>query len=98
MTGKQFQKRFQTALDDVAKMFDRPRALLADPDFSTEQKRELLKHWEYDLRGMQVAADENMTGPDMGENDELLQEVRACLGKLGDSHAPEHSASHKQGG
>jgi hypothetical protein len=98
MTGKRFQERFQAALGDVTKLFDRPRELMADAEFSADQKRELLKQWEYDLRGLQVAADENMTGPGMGLNDELMQEVRACLGKLGDSHAPEHSASHKHGG
>jgi len=98
MTGERFHERFQAALGDVTKLFDRPRELMADKDFSTDQKRALLKQWEYDLRGMQVAADENMTGPDMGRNDELMQEVRACLGKLGDSHAPERSAGHKHGG
>jgi len=91
-------ERFQAALGDVAKLFDRPRELIEDPEFSADQKRELLKHWEYDLRALQVAADENMTGPGMGQNEELLQEVRACLGKLGDAHAPERSASHKHGG
>jgi hypothetical protein len=91
-------ERFQAAMGDVAKLFDRPRELMADPEFNADQKRHLLKQWEYDLRALQVAADENMTGPGMGLNDELLQEVRACLGKLGDVHAPEHSASHKHGG
>jgi len=96
--NKRLHDRFQAALGDVAKLFDRPRALLEDREFSADQKRELLKHWEYDLRSMQVAADENMTGPGLGRTEELLREVRACLGKLGDSHAPEHSAGHKHGG
>jgi len=91
-------ERFQAALNDVAKHFDRPDSLMADPDFSDDQKRELLKQWEYDLRAMQVAADENMAGPGSGRTEELLREVRQCLGKLGDDHAPEHSASHKHGG
>src|SRR3954466_9578897 len=90
--------RFQEALGDVSKLFDKPTALLADREFSADQKLKLLKQWEYDLRELQVAADENMTGPKMDQNAELLREVRACLGKLGDDHAPEHSASHKQGG
>jgi hypothetical protein len=91
-------ERFQTALNDVAKQFGRPSKLMADRAFSDDQKRELLKHWEYDLRALQVAADENMHGPGLGNTEEMLREVRACLGKLGDSHAPERSASHKHGG
>jgi hypothetical protein len=90
--------RFQQAMGDVSKLFDRPGLILADREFSADQKRKLLKQWEYDLRELQVAADESMTGPKMEQNDEILREVRACLGKLGDDHAPERSASHKQGG
>jgi hypothetical protein len=91
-------ERFQAALSDVAKHFDRPRTLMADQAFTDDQKRHLLKQWEYDLRAMQVAADENMAGPGNGNTGELLREVRDCLGKLGDHHAPERSASHKHGG
>jgi hypothetical protein len=91
-------QRFRAALDDAAKHFGRPDAVLADKTLSDDEKRHLLKHWEYDLRALQVAADENMAGPGAGNTEELLREVRACLGKLGDSHAPERSASHKHGG
>ena len=95
---RRFKHRFQEALGDVSKLFDKPAAVLADREFSADQKLKLLKQWEYDLRGLQVAADENMTGPAMDRNAELLREVRACLGKLGDEHAPEQSASHTHGG
>jgi len=96
--SKRLHERFQAALGDVAKLFDRPDALMADRAFNADQKRALLKQWEYDLRALQVAADENMTGPGMERTEELLREVRACLGRLGDSHAPERSAGHKHGG
>ena len=92
------KNRFQEAMGDVSKLFDKPGTLLADRELTAEQKRKLLKQWEYDLRELQVAADENMTGPKMDHNADLLREVRACLGKLGDAHAPERSAGHKQGG
>lgn len=98
MTAGRFQDRFQEAMGDVSKLFERPDKVLADREFTADQKRKLLKQWEYDLREMQVAADENMTGPKMDRNDELLREVRSCLSKLGDEHSPERSASHKQGG
>ncbi len=98
MAKRGLQDRFQEAMGDVSKLFDKPGALLADPEFSADQKRKLLKQWEYDLREMQVAAEENMTGPKMDQNADLLREVRVCLGKLGDAHAPERSAGHKHGG
>jgi hypothetical protein len=98
MGADRLQDRFREAMSDVSKLFGRPRAVLDDRGFDREQKRKLLKQWEYDLRGMQVASDENMVGEGTGEAAELLREVRACLGTLGDSHAPERSASHKQGG
>jgi len=96
--NKRLHERFQAALGDVAKLFERPRQVMDDPELSADQKRQLLKQWEYDLRAMQVAADENMLGPSLGRTEELLQEVRLCLGTLGDSHAPERSAGHKHGG
>lgn len=98
MTAQGFQDRFQAAMGDVSKLFERPVKVLHDGEFTPDQKRKLLKQWEYDLREMQVAADENMTGPKMDRNDEILREVRDCLGRLGDEHAPERSASHTQGG
>jgi hypothetical protein len=96
--ARRFKDRFQEAMADVSKLFDKPAALLADRGFTADQKRKLLKQWEYDLRGLQVATEENMTAAEPEHNAELLREVRLCLGKLGDDHAPERSASHKQGG
>ncbi len=96
--ARRFKDRFQEAMGDVSKLFDKPATLLADREFSADQKRKLLKQWEYDLRGIEVAAEENMTGPKTDNNAELLREVRVCLGKLGDDHSAERSASHKQGG
>ncbi len=98
MGRDRLQERFQKAMGDVSKMFDRPRTLLEDAELDRDQKRRLLKQWEYDLREMQVAADENMPAPGAGNTGAMLQEVRVCLGKLGDADAPARSASHKQGG
>jgi len=97
MASNRFQTRFQRAMADVSQVFARPRQVLDDRELNAAQKRELLKHWEYDLRTMQVATEENMPGPETGVS-ETLREVRACLLTLGDAHAPERSASHKQGG
>jgi hypothetical protein len=102
MPAKRFQDRFQEAMNDVSKMFERPRALFDDPAFDAAQKRKLLQQWEYDLRQMQVATEENMAAPDSspgsGTSGELLQEVQLCLRRLGDRRSPARSASHKPGG
>jgi hypothetical protein len=94
------QDRFYKAMNDVTRMFSRPRDLLDDREFDRDQKRRLLKQWEYDLRDIQVATEEHMAGPsaETGRNGETLREVRNCLRKLGDGDTPERSASHKQGG
>lgn len=97
MATNRFQTRFQRALADVSRTFGRPRQVLDDRELNAAQKRELLEHWEYDLRAMQVATEENMTGPETG-NSELLREVRACLQTLCDTDVPRRSASHKHGG
>jgi hypothetical protein len=101
MSAKRLQDRFHRAMSDVSKMFDRPRALFEDPDFDPEQKRRLLMQWEYDLREMLVATEENMAAPESGKDSnnggELLREVRLFLRQLGDRR-PGRSVSHKQGG
>jgi hypothetical protein len=98
MGAQRFQDRFRKAMGDVSKVFDRPRELFDDPEFDREQKRTLLKQWEYDLRALQVASEENMAEAEPSKTGDLLQEVRSCLRKLGDHDAPKRSASHKQGG
>jgi hypothetical protein len=98
MRAKRFHDRFHRAMADVSRMFDRPRTLIDDPEFDVEQKRRLLMQWEYDLRELEVATEENMAAADAhgdaGSNGELLREVRQCLRQLGEAG----SASHKQGG
>jgi hypothetical protein len=90
-------KRFEEALHDVGKVYDRPSALCDDAALSREQKIRLLKQWEYDLRELQVAAEENMTGPSLGTNADLLSEVRVCLGKLGADDDLELAGASKHG-
>lgn len=54
--------RFSRMLGDVSREFDRPRDILDSNDLSLGQKIKLLKEWEIDLRELQVASEENMTG------------------------------------
>lgn len=85
---------------DPASRYGSPRELFEDDTLDHERKRALLRQWEYDLRSMQVAADENM--PNMashpgGESADFLTEVRECLRDLGDVADDESAAPNKQG-
>jgi hypothetical protein len=49
----------EKALLDPGAVFKTPQELLANNDVSREQKIEILRRWEYDVRQLQVAAEEN---------------------------------------
>ncbi|MFY7959074.1 MAG: hypothetical protein ACOVVK_03270 [Elsteraceae bacterium] len=66
-------------------------------DLSAAQKVKLLQEWEYDLRLMQVAADENMTAGRPSGSLELFGRVRACLNALGVPPAEEQGVGPKTG-
>jgi hypothetical protein len=86
------------ALADVGKVYRHPQAVFDDARLTRAEKIKLLKQWEYDLRELQVAAEENMTGPGMGQNAELLRSVRECLNGLGSDEDLELAGASKQGG
>ena len=91
--------RFNKAMGDVSRAFERPRDILASHDLSPEQKIKLLKEWEIDLRELQVASEENMTGDSSsGTTAELLRECRGALARLGAADGDGGGAPTKQGG
>jgi hypothetical protein len=91
--------RFSKAMGDVSRAFDHPRDILATHDLSPEQKIKLLKEWEIDLRELQVASEENMTGDNSsGTTAELLRECRGALARLGAADGDGGGAPTKQGG
>lgn len=85
---------------DVGRHFKQPQDILNNGDLATEQKIELLKEWEIDLRQMMVASEENMPSTKSGSTADLLSKVNAALTELG-SHsevATEQKAPTKLGG
>lgn len=90
--------RLDDALADPSKFFHSPRNVFSDRAFSTDEKQQILKQWEYDLRGMQVASDENMASNEPGRVAQELQEVRQTLHDLGVADDLETGSGHKQGG
>jgi hypothetical protein len=66
-----------------------PQAVVRSSDMSREQKIELLREWEQDLREEMVAEEENMPNPRPLAS--TLEEVLAALRALGaepGTHAP----------
>ena len=91
--------RFSKVVGDVSREFDRPRDILDSADLSAEQKIKLLKEWEFDLRELQVASEENMaSNASPGATADLLQECRRALARLGAGDSAGARAPTKQGG
>lgn len=66
-----------------------PRDVVAAKDLSRDQKIKTLKDWEYDLRQMMVASEENMPGPErQGDTSERLQKIQDALDELGYEKTP----------
>jgi hypothetical protein len=84
----------EKALVNPGSVFKTPEHVLKSKDLTREQKIEILRRWEYDVRELQVAEDESMTGPQSVTLDAVLNALRA----LGASSDPERSAPTKQGG
>jgi hypothetical protein len=85
---------FDKALQDPGLTFKRPTEILQSKDLSREQKIKLLRQWEYDVREIQVAEEENMAGPEPV----TLSSIHEALSSLGVFRDMERSAPTKQGG
>lgn len=73
--------RFREIQRDIPGHFGNPQGILNDEDLDAAQKLKLLKQWEFDLRQLLVATEENMPGAELkpGKSAELLQSVRRAL-------------------
>jgi len=56
-------KDIEKALLNPAMVFKNPQEVVESNDLSPEQKIEILRRWEYDVRELQVADEESMTAP-----------------------------------
>jgi hypothetical protein len=84
----------EKTVKDPGLTFKRPAQVLQSKDLSWEQKIKILRQWEFDVRELQVAEEESMTGP----QPVTLAEVREALRALGVVGNPDQSAPTKQGG
>lgn len=85
---------FEKALVDPRSVFKTPGDVVASGELSREQKIKILQRWEFDVRELQVAAEEGMEGP----QPVTLDAVRGALSALGSPADTERSAPTKHGG
>lgn len=83
----------EKALLNPSAVFDSPQAVLQEGSLEKPDKIEILRRWEYDVREMQVAEEENMGGSKAGQ---LLQEILAAQKQLGYERRDEDSPPTKQ--
>jgi hypothetical protein len=84
----------EKALLNPGSVFKTPQELLENTELSREQKIDILRRWEYDVRQLQVAEEESMEGPQPVTLETVLQALRAIAAPAD----PERSAPTKQGG
>lgn len=70
----------QQARLDPGSVFGGPEEVVEAPDLTAEQKRDILRRWEYDARGLAVAEEEGMGGGEAS----VLDRIEAALRALGE--------------
>ncbi|HXV79648.1 MAG TPA: hypothetical protein VEG60_07190 [Candidatus Binatia bacterium] len=84
----------EKALVDPGSVFQTPEEVVANNELSREQKIKILHRWEFDVRELQVAAEEGMGGPQPVTLDAVLRALKS----LGAPADMERSAPTKHGG
>jgi hypothetical protein len=82
-------KQVKRGLADPARTFEDPESVI-ESDLTLEQKLDVLQRWEFDLRELAVAEEENMGG---GETSALLPRVRKALRALAPGEVPSGPAT-----
>lgn len=80
---------------DPASVYSSPREVLSDSSITREDKIDILKRWEYDVREIMVAEEENMPADNSAV---LLEEIIAALKELGAGPETKDFAPTKHGG
>lgn len=74
-------KDYDRALIAPEQVFGSPMDVVNTPSMTSEQKMKVLKHWEANARDLQIATEENMTGPGSSH----LREVRKAINMLSEA-------------
>lgn len=89
--------KLESALRDPSQVFKTPAELLNAPDFTKEQKIEILRHWAYDQLEMLVAEEENMRPTHNNDTSPVLDKILRALRDLGVSLPLAPQSPTKQG-
>jgi hypothetical protein len=81
--------KLNRSIADPARAFETPEEVLKAP-LTHREKVEILRRWEFDLRDLAVAEEENMGG---GEDSALLPRVRRALRALTNDPEPSGPAT-----
>lgn len=85
------------ALLNPSKIFKLPKDVLTKANFSTADKIKILRRWEYDVREMEVAEEENMTA-DKDSKKVHLDQILDALHTLDKDLKIDNSSPTKHGG
>ena len=96
-------QEFEKAMLDVGKTFASPEDIRQHEELTRQQKLKLLQQWEYDLKLLLVASEENMPsqgskGDTTGSSAELMQQIHKALAQMGAGVDPEKSGPAKSAG
>jgi len=72
------QEQVEKTIADPTREFKSPMDVVNDPNLNPEQKRAILESWKTDAQLLSTASDENMTGGEAPQ----LQDVSLALDKL----------------
>lgn len=78
----------EKALLNPTSVFHKPEEVLEAEDISRAQKIEILRSWGYDARALQVAEEENMTGPTIVMLDRIINALRKLDAELSRESSP----------
>jgi hypothetical protein len=69
--------KLREAKQNPAAMFNKPQDVLSANDLSTDEKRAILEQWKQDSMQLQQAADENMTGGEPSQIEDVVEALKA---------------------
>ncbi len=97
--NKNTRKDVETALLDPSRVFNNPNDILIRNDISASNKIKILRRWEYDIREMEVAEEENMGSPGTNGNGKIyLDQILEALHAIDNNLKIDHNSPTKHGG
>ncbi|RUO63515.1 hypothetical protein [Pseudidiomarina insulisalsae] len=78
--------KLEDILKDPSAAYDKPQDVLDDDNLTHDEKCKVLEQWEYDIRELLVATEENMPGPEGYSLDEVQDVLRKLCDEDGEGN------------